>query len=101
MPLHAMQAALCEAAIRDWSSVRETEPGEDGRTHRFSADEKSRYVAALRLEIAELARTRRAACEEVILPYLPAPPGWEGFDAQLAEAHVPAACPPPDDRVGG
>jgi hypothetical protein len=101
MPLHAMQAALCEAAIRDWSSVRETEPGEDGRTHRFSAEEKSRYVAALRLEIAELARTRRAACEEVILPYLPAPPGWEGFDAQLAEAHAPAACPPPDDRVAG
>jgi hypothetical protein len=84
MPLHAMQAALCEAAIRDWSSVRETEPGEDGRTHRFSSEEKSRYVAALRQEIAELARTGRAACEEVILPYLPAPPGWEGFDAERA-----------------
>ncbi|MBN8460143.1 MAG: hypothetical protein J0M04_20135 [Verrucomicrobia bacterium] len=80
MPLFAMQSALCEAAIRDWSSVRETNPGEDGRTHRFSADEKARYTAALRQEIAELARTRRAASEEVILPHLPAPAGWEGYD---------------------
>lgn len=91
MPLHAMQAALCEAAIRDWNSVTETEPGEDGRTHRFSSEEKSRYAAALRMEIAELARTRRAACEEVILPYLPAPGGWEGYDAQRATRHPVAA----------
>jgi hypothetical protein len=81
MPLHAMQAALCEVAIRHWESVRETEPCAEGRTHLFSAEEKSRYVAALRAEIAELTRTRRAACEEVILPYLPAPSGWDGFDA--------------------
>lgn len=84
MPLFAMQSALCEAAIREWEGVAETEPGEDGRSHRFSADEKSRYVAALRAEIDKLARTRRAACEEVILPYLPAPPGWDGFDAERA-----------------
>jgi hypothetical protein len=97
LPLHAMQAALCEAAIRCWESVRETEPGADGRTHRFSAEEKSRYVAALRLEIAELARTRRAACEEVILPCLPAPSGWDGFDAERArEAHHNSHAPPLD-----
>jgi hypothetical protein len=86
MPLFAMQSALCEAAIRDWERVEATDPGADGRSHRFSAEEKSRYVAALRAEIAELARTRRAACEEVILPYLPAPPGWDGFDAERAAA---------------
>jgi hypothetical protein len=57
-------------------------PGDEGRSPSFSSEEKSRYVVALRLEIAELARTRRAACEEVILPYLPAPPGWEGCDAE-------------------
>ena len=92
MPLFAMQSALCEAAIRDWPSVRETEPGEDGRTHRFSPDEKSRYLAALRAEIADLARTRRAASEEVILPHLPAPPGWDGYDARraLRESHRPS-----------
>ncbi|MFM9026301.1 MAG: hypothetical protein ACKON7_13355 [Planctomycetaceae bacterium] len=84
MPLFAMQSALCEAAIRDWETVEETEPGEDGRSHRFSAEEKARYVVALRAEIDELARTRRAACEEVILPWLPAPAGWDGFDAERA-----------------
>lgn len=84
MPLFAMQSALCEAAIRDWETVDETEPGEDGRTHRFSAEEKARYVVALRAEIDELSRTRRAACEEVILPWLPAPAGWDGFDAERA-----------------
>ena len=90
-PLHAMQSAMCETAIRHWESVRETEPGADGRTHRFSAEEKSRYVAALRLEIAELARTRRAACEEVILPHLPAPSGWDGFDAERARETLQGA----------
>ena len=85
-PLHAMQAALCEAAIRHWESVRETEPGASGRAHRFSGEEKARYVAALRMELAELARTRRAAREEVILPCLPAPSGWEGFDLARASA---------------
>jgi len=86
MPLFAMQSALCEAAIREWEGVVQTEPGEDGRSHRFSPEEKSRYVIALRAEIDELARTRRAACEEVILPYLPAPSGWDGFDAERARA---------------
>ena len=85
-PLFAMQSDLCEAAIHDWQHVVATEPGDDGRSHRFSADEKSRYVAALREEIDTLARTRRAACEEVILPYLPAPVGWNGFDAERAVA---------------
>jgi hypothetical protein len=88
MPLFAMQSALCEAAIREWKSVVETEPGEDGRSHRFSLEEKSRYVVALREEIDELARTRRAACEEVILPYRAAPAGWDGFDAERASASI-------------
>lgn len=84
MPLFAMQAALCESAIREWERVVETERGADGRCHRFSPDEKSRYAVALRAEIDELARTRRAACDEVVLPHLPAPPGWDGFDAERA-----------------
>lgn len=84
MPLFAMQSALCEAAIRDWTGVVATEPGEDGRSHRFLPEEKARYVVALRQEIDELARTRRAACEEVIMPCLPAPAGWDGFDAAHA-----------------
>jgi hypothetical protein len=95
-----MQAALCEAAIRHWEAVSETEPGADGRSHRFSTEEKARYVAALRTEIAELARTRRAACEEVILPTLPAPIGWEGFDAERAGAARPAEGGPCQGGVG-
>jgi hypothetical protein len=84
MPLFAMQAALCEVAIRDWETVLETQPGEDGRHHRFSPEEKTRYIRALQAEIDERTRTRQAACEEVILPCLPAPTGWEGFDAETA-----------------
>lgn len=86
MPLFAMQSALCEAAIREWEGVVATEPGEDGRSHRFSPEEKSRYAVAVGAERDALARTRRAACEEVILPYLAAPPGWDGYDAERALA---------------
>ena len=79
MPLFAMQSALCNAAIKAWEHVEETQPGENGRSHRFSPEEKINYVKALQQEIDQLARTRRAACEEVILPCRPAPVGWEGF----------------------
>jgi hypothetical protein len=79
MPLFAMQSALCNAAIKAWEHVEETQPGENGRSHRFSTEEKINYVKALQQEIDQLARTRRAACEEVILPCRPAPVGWEGF----------------------
>ena len=78
-PLFAMQSTLCKAAIKEWQHVEETKPGEDGRSHRFSQEEKANYVRALQEEIEELTRTRRAACEEVILPCHPAPAGWEGF----------------------
>lgn len=78
-PLFAMQSMLCKAAIKEWKHVEATEPGEDGRSHRFSQEEKTNYVKALQEEIEVLARTRRAACEEVILPCHPAPVGWEGF----------------------
>lgn len=89
MPLFAMQSALCEAALSQWDTVTETEPGENGRYHRFSAEEKSRYVTAIRSEIEELARSRRAASEVVILPCHPAPVGWEGFDAARATTSNP------------
>ena len=79
MPLFAMQSALCNAAIKSWEHVEETQPGEDGRSHRFSQEEKMNYIKALQEEIEERTRTRRAACEEVILPCHPAPVGWEGF----------------------
>ena len=84
MPLFAMQAALCKAAIQDWEAVLGTESGEDGRRHQFSQEEKNRYVSALQAEIEELSRTRQAASEEVILPCIVAPTGWEGLDARTA-----------------
>ena len=79
MPLFAMQLALCQTAIKAWEHVEETEPGEDGRSHRFSQEEKTNYVKALQEEIEQLTRTQCAAREEVILPCRPAPVGWEGF----------------------
>ena len=42
------------------------------------------YVKALQEEIKQLTHTRRAACEEVILPCRPAPVGWEGFHESSA-----------------
>jgi hypothetical protein len=84
-PLYAMQAALCKRAIEQWDKVQGTLPGNDGRAHRYTADEKARYVAALKKEIAERNRTKKAACQEVIVPWLPAPNGWEGFDAERAK----------------
>ena len=83
-PLYAMQAALCERAIEQWASVRGTSPGSDGVSHVYTADEKARFTAAMKKEIAERSQTKRAASEEVVVPWLPAPGGWEGFDAQRA-----------------
>ena len=89
MPLFAMQSAICHTAIKAWEHVEETEPGEDGRSHHFSQEEKINYVKALQEEIEQLTRTQRAACEEVILPCRPAPVGWEGFheNSLLAVPH--------------
>jgi hypothetical protein len=84
-PLYVMQAALCERAIEEWAPIRGTLPGSDGQSHIFTADEKARYVSALKKEIADRNETKRAATEEVIVTLLPAPSGWEGFDAQLAK----------------
>ncbi len=84
-PLYAMQAALCGRAIEQWESVRGTLPGSDGQSHIYTADEKARFVAAMKQEIAARNQTKRAATEEVVVPWLPAPSGWEGFDAQRAK----------------
>ncbi len=84
-PLYAMQAALCEHAIQQWETVQGTLPGSDGQAHIYTADEKARYVAALKKEIAERNETKKALYEEVVVPWLPAPSGWEGFDAERAK----------------
>lgn len=83
-PLHAMQAALCEVAIRQFAAVEGTLPGSDGQSHLYTADEKGRCVAALRKQIAVLNETKKALYEEAVVPWLPAPSGWEGYDAQRA-----------------
>jgi hypothetical protein len=84
-PLYLMQAALCERALELWEPIRGTLPGSDGQSHIYTADEKARYVAALKNEIAKLNETKKAASEEVVVHWLPAPSGWEGFDAQRAK----------------
>ena len=83
-PLYVMQAALCEAAIEQFASARGTLPGSDGQSHVYTADEKARCVVALRKQIAELNKTKKAIYEEVVVPWVPAPSGWEGYDAQRA-----------------
>ena len=85
-PLYAMQAALCQRAIQQWEQVAATLPGSDGQAHIYTTEEKARYVASLKQEIAARNRTKQAACEEVIVPCLPAPGGWDGFDAESARA---------------
>jgi len=85
-PLYAMQAALCERAIQQWETVGATLPGSDGQAHIYSAAEKARYVASLKQEIATRNRMKQAACEDVIVPCLPAPGGWDGFDAETARS---------------
>ena len=84
MPLYAMQATLCKRALEQWETVQGTSPGSDSLTHRYTADEKARYVAAMKKEIAERNQTKKAVYEEVVVPWLPAPSGWEGFDAERA-----------------
>jgi hypothetical protein len=48
------------------------------------------YVRAIQEEIEERTRTRRAACEEVILPCHPAPVGWEGIHETPANGRAAA-----------
>jgi hypothetical protein len=83
-PLYEMQIALCEKAIAQWETVQRTLPGDDGRSHIYTPDEKARYIAALKKEIEERKRTKKAAHQEVMLPWRIAPSGWEGFDAESA-----------------
>lgn len=84
-PLHVMQAALCERAIRDWGAVQGTLAGSDGIAHLYSADEKARFVVALKKEILERLTSKKARYEMVVVPLLPAPSGWEGYDATRAK----------------
>jgi hypothetical protein len=79
-----MQIALCEQAITQWETVQRTLPGDDGQWHIYTPDEKARYIAAIKKEIEERKRTKKAAHQEVLLPWRIAPNGWEGFDAESA-----------------
>lgn len=83
-PLYAMQVALCERALQQWESITATLPGSDGQAHTYTADEKARYVAGVKKEIAARNQAKQAASEVVILPWTPAPSGWEGYDAERA-----------------
>ena len=52
MPCHCLLCNLhLHSSTREREHVEETEPGEDGRSHRFSQDEKMNYVRALEEEI--------------------------------------------------
>ena len=85
-PLSEIQIEICRQAIEQWPAVSGTIAGEEGRGHTYTADEKARFIDAVTNEIAELHRTRRAVFLDTILPGLAAPSGWEGLDAQSAQA---------------
>jgi hypothetical protein len=87
-PLYAMQAALCQRALEQWENVSGTLPGRDGRSHLFSPEEKARFVAALKKEIEDRNGSKVATFQEVLLPWVIAPSGWEGFDAESAKEVV-------------
>ena len=83
-PLYAMQAALCAKAMELWNPIQGTLPGSDGQSHVYSAEEKATFVAAMKKQIAELNKSKKAIYEEVVVSWVPAPSGWEGFDAERA-----------------
>lgn len=83
-PLYEMQIEVCRRAIEQWASVQGTAPGKEGQFHTYTADEKARFLEAVKKEIEELNRTKRAVFLEAVLPGVAAPSGWEGFDAERA-----------------
>ena len=83
-PLYQMQIEVCRRAIEQWDSVKGTVPGAEGQCHAYTADEKAGFPVAVKREIDELSRTKRAVFLDALLPGVAAPSGWEGFDAERA-----------------
>ena len=53
-PLYQMQIEVCRRAIEQWASVKGTVPGKNGQFHTYTADEKARFLEAVKREIEEL-----------------------------------------------
>ena len=85
-PLYEIQVAVCERALEQWASVQGAGHAEKGQFHAYTVDEKARFSAAVRKEIEELKRTKRAIFIDAMLPGVAAPSGWEGFDAERAKS---------------
>jgi hypothetical protein len=81
-PLYQIQIELCQRAIEQWAAVKGTVAGAEGRSHTYTADEKARFLAAVKGEIVELKRRKKAVFIDATLPGVAAPSGWEGFDAE-------------------
>jgi hypothetical protein len=81
-PLYLMQIEVCQRAIQQWASVKGTTPGKEGPFHTYTADEKARFLEAVKKEIEGLTRTKRAVFMEAVLPGIAAPSGWEGFNSR-------------------
>jgi hypothetical protein len=81
-PLYQMQIEVCRRAVAQWASVTGTAPGKEGQFHAYTANEKARFPEAVKREIEELNRTKRARFMDAVLPGVAAPSGWEGFDAE-------------------
>ena len=84
-PLYQMQIEVCRRALEQWPAAGGTEPGKDGPFRAYTTEEKARFTEAVRKEIEDLKRTKRAVFVDAIVPWVAAPSGWEGFDAQRAK----------------
>lgn len=81
-PLYQMQIEVCQRAFQQWASVKGTAPGTGGHFHTYTVDEKIRFLEAVKKEIEELNRTKKAVFMKAVVPSVAAPSGWEGFDAE-------------------
>jgi hypothetical protein len=84
-PLAEMQIEVCRQTLRQWDAVAGTVPGKDGRSHTYTAEEKTHFRQAVAAEITDLTRRRQAVFLDAVLPGVAAPSGWEGFDADSAQ----------------
>lgn len=63
-PLYELQIEVCEDVVKRMASIKATEDSHGGDyrspSHTFTAEEKSRFVSAVKKQIEELKRTKKA-----------------------------------------
>jgi hypothetical protein len=93
-PLYELQIEACEEAIRQIASIKATEsigggdyrdPSKDD-SHTFTAEEKTQFAKAIREQIKELKRTKKAVVpDQILLRGIDPVRAWEPFDDRSAK----------------